>query len=57
MTEQLSLTRSFVYLILAGLGLRGCAWTFSVALSRVYSLVLVLGLLIAMACLVGEDGL
>ena len=57
MTERLSLTHSFVYLILAGLGLRGCAWTFSVAVSRVYSPAAWPGRVTTVASPVEEHGL
>ena len=57
MTERLSLTLSFVYLILAGLGLRGCAWTFSIAVSRVYSPAARPGRLTTVASPVAEHGL
>ena len=47
----------FVYLFLAALGLRCCAWTFSSCSERGLLFVAVCGLLIAVASLVAEHGL
>ena len=47
----------FIYLFLAALGLRCCAWAFSSCGERGLLFVVVRGLLIAMASLVAEHGL
>ena len=47
----------FIYLFLAALGLRCCAWAFSSCGERVLLFVAAHGLLIAVASLVAERGL
>ena len=47
----------FIYLFLAVLGLRCCAWAFSSCGERVLLFVAVRGILIAVASLVAEHGL
>ena len=47
----------FIYLFLAALGLRCCAWAFSSCSERGLLFAVVRGLLIAVACLVAEHGL
>ena len=47
----------FIYLFLAVLGLRCCAWAFSSCSERGLHFVVVHGLLIAVASLVAEHGL
>ena len=53
----LFLKNKFVYLFLAALGLRFCAWAFSSCVERGLFFVAVHGLLIAVASLVAEHGL
>ena len=48
---------NFIYLFLAALGLRCCAWAFSSCGERGLLFVAVCGLLIAAASLVAEHGL
>ena len=47
----------FIYLFLAALGLRRCAWAFSTCSEQGLLFVVVHGLLIAVASLVAEHGL
>ena len=47
----------FIYLFLAGLGLRSCTWAFSSCGERGLLSIVVPGLIIAVASLVGEHGL